>query len=777
MAAHLWSITRRPYCGNMGLLAINQIWTTLRPPKIKNLPAHSIDSGNMQAQKGLTTQEAREMLRQFGPNVPPAAKSRRWLLFLHKFWSPIPWLLEIIIILEIALHNVAEAWIVGILLVFNASLSFFQEQKAKKALELLRKQLDVQARVLRDRKWQLIPSRELVPDDLIRIQMGDLLPADVQLIEGSLIVDQSMLTGESMPVACNAGMVAYAGSIVAKGGAFCTVIATGSKTYYGKTAEILKTAQAPAHLETMIFQIVKYLVYFDCALIAIVFLYSLYNGFSLVELVPFSLLLLVASVPVALPATFSLATALGALELVKTGVLVTRLSAIEEAASMNILFVDKTGTITQNTMVVSGVYPQGRYSKDEVLFFAAMASEEATQDPIDLAILNASNKISLQAQKLEFIPFDPDKKYCEALISYAGQQLHIFKGSPIILANGETVPDVPGARFIAVSIEGHFIGFIALSDPPREDAAKLIQQMKELGIQQKMITGDNAITARAVGEKVGIQPADIFANVFPEDKFKIITKFQKEGWICGMTGDGVNDAPALQKAEVGIAVSNAMDIAKAAASLILTKPGLGNILDAIKTSRQIYQRMLTYVLNKIIKTLQIAVLLGVGLILEKQFVISQLLIVLLYFANDFVTMTIATDHVSYSNKPDRWEIKKLTAIALVFAFFILIFSFFALFFGQKILQLSVSQIQTWVFLILVFTGQCTIYLIRERRHFWHSKPSLWMVGSSVLDIFVVVVLAAQGVLMTKVDALLIFGLMAATMIYFVCLDFLKKIFH
>lgn len=726
-------------------------------------------------EQGISTKEAQERLKRFGPNLPSEKKPRYLIPFLKKFWSPIPWLLEIIIILEFVLNHIPEMWTIGALLVFNACLSFFQEQKAKTALDLLRKKLETKARVLRDEKWTLIPSRNLVPGDFIRIQMGDLLPADIKLLNGTLLLDQSTLTGESMPIEKESGSEVYAGSVARRGGAFGEVIATGKNTYYGKTAEILKTTITPTHLGKTIFQIVKYLISFDCILIAIVFIYSIYVGLPLAELISFSLLLLVASVPVALPATFTLATAIGALELVKSGVLVTHLAAIEEAACMNLLFIDKTGTITQNAMVVSGVYPKEKHSEEEVLFFAALASEEATQDPIDLAILNAAREIRLQAQKLEFIPFDPDKKYCEAIISYSGKKHHILKGAPIVLAKGENVPNQAGARFIAVCVEREFIGFIGLLDPPREEAKSMIQQIKDLGIRTKMITGDNETTAQVIGEKVGIESKDdIIANVFPEDKFNIIAKFQKQGFICGMTGDGVNDAPALQKAEVGIAVSNAMDIAKASASLILTKPGLGNILDAIKTSRQIYQRMLTYTLNKVIKTLEISVLLGIGLILEKKFIISQLLIVLLYFTNDFITMSIATDRVSYSKKPDRWNIKNLTIIGLFFAFMILGFSFSALYFGKEVLHFSTPQMRTWVFLILVFSGQCTVYLIRERHHFWHTRPSMWIVGSTILDISVISLFAAQGILMTALSPSLIFGLLAAMVIYFLFLDILKS---
>lgn len=758
--------------------------------------------------KGLSSEEARQELQKYGLNTLPEEKPHPLLSFLSKFWAPVPWVLEFIILMEIALGKFTEASIIGMLILFNAAISFFEEGKARSALLLLRNRLDVEARVLRDGQWELLSAQRLVPKDIICIHMGDIVPADAKLLEGHVLIDQSAMTGESLPVAPAAGEMLYAGSIVKHGEAYAEVLSTGKNTYYGKTAEIMRSTKTPTHLQRTIFSIIKYLVGFDIILVACVFAYSFYQGIPLLDLLPFSLLLLVASVPVALPATYALSTALGSIELAKSGVLVTRLSAIEEAAAMNVLCIDKTGTITQNALRLQTLRLYSAYTKEDLLCLAAMASEEATQDPLDLAILKAAagcHSEFLTAERLSFTPFDPDRKCSEAIIHYAGQEARILKGAPSelmkMLDESEALSkDVEqmssdGSRVLAIifGVKDRFkiVGLIGLQDPPRESSKGFIKEIRDLGVRVIMLTGDSPATARCIAKQVGIGSKvicredvqklsgekiagnDIIAGVFPEDKFHIIELLQKQGYICGMTGDGVNDAPALKKAEVGIAVSNATDVAKSAASLVLTNPGLVDIVEAIKSSRRIYQRMLTYTLNRIIKTFGISILLGIGLVLTNNFIISQLLIVLLLFANDFVSMSLSTDRVSFSQNPDKWDIKKLTFVGGSFAAFTLGLSFFVLFAGNSLLHLPIEQLRTLIFLTLVFTGQATIYLIREWKHFWHSMPSSWMVTCSLLDVILVSLMAIGGILMAPLSASLVLGLFALVIVYFVLLDFLK----
>ncbi|MHB8258058.1 MAG: plasma-membrane proton-efflux P-type ATPase [Acidiferrobacterales bacterium] len=659
--------------------------------------------------EGLSSAEAQRRLEQFGPNAVAEERRSPLLALLKKFWDPVPWMLEAAVVLEVILGKKDEAIIIGALLLVNAILSFLQESRANQALALLKSRLAVRARVRRDGRWQQVAAEALVPGDVIHLRMGDLSPADVHLTEGQVLLDQSALTGESLPVEAAAGAQSYAGAVVKRGEATGEVTATGANTYFGKTAELVRTAKTVSHLQTIIFTIVKYLVAVDAALVTALLVYALATGLALGDVIPFVLILLVASVPAALPATFTLATALGARELARSGVLVTRLSAIEEAAAMDVLASDKTGTITENRLALAGLQPVAPHSEAELLRAAALACDEATQDPIDLAILEAARAQSALTdppERLQFIPFDPATKRSEGLYRDAGRNLRVVKGAVrAVCSLCAHAPDLDadvdrmaakGYRILAVAAgpDGNLdmLGLLALQDPPRADSKSLIDNLRGLGVRVVMVTGDDLATARAVAAEVGLgdracppevlhgegnanlMDCDVFARVFPEDKFHLVQALQRGGHVVGMTGDGVNDAPALKQAEVGIAVANATDVAKASASLVLTNPGLSDALAAVETSRRIYQRMLTYTLNKIIKTIEIAVFLSVGVMLTGTFIITPLLIVLLLFTNDFVTMSIATDQVSFSRQPDRWNIRTLVLTGGIMAGLVLILS-------------------------------------------------------------------------------------------------------
>ena len=756
---------------------------------------------------GLSTAEAAQRLRQQGANEVAEEKSHPLGALLRKFWSPVPWMLEVTVVLQLVLGKPVEAAVIAALLVVNAVLSFLQEGRANQALALLRQRLNIQARVLRDGRWQLVPARELVVGDAVHLRMGDIVPADLHLVEGQIQIDQSSLTGESMPVDAASGAEVYSGSIATRGEATGVVTATGTRTRFGKTAELVRGAKTVSHLGTMIFGIVKYLVILDIALVAALLVYAVATGMPLTEVIPFALILLVASVPVALPATFTLATALGALELAKRGVLVTRLSAIEEAAGMDVLASDKTGTITVNHLTLAALKPSEGIAENALLRWAALACDEATQDPIDLAILSAAGARALlehPPRRIRFTPFDPQTRRSEILFEENGAIRRAVKGAAVEVAALAGAPDV-AAKVEALAAEGcrvlgvafgdettlQFAGLVALQDPPRQDSAALVESLRQLGVRVVMVTGDGQATAQTVAKAVGIGeracPAsmltdntalaitacDVFAQVFPEDKFHLVEALQRAGHVTGMTGDGVNDAPALKQAEVGIAVSNATDVAKAAASLVLTNPGLTDVVAAVETSRRIYQRMLTYTLNKIIKTLEIAIFMSVGVMLTGVFVITPLLIVLLLFTNDFVTMSIATDRVQFSRKPERWNIPTLMLTAAPLATLILVLSFSVFFAGRDLLHLPLAQLQTLIFVMLVFTGLGNVFLVRERRHFWKSRPSNWLMIATALDIVIVSVMASQGILMTAISPVLIVGLLLVSLVYLVMLDFLK----
>lgn len=768
---------------------------------------------------GLSSDEAGARLKADGPNALAEPVSHPVLLLLSKFWAPVPWMLEVTVALELMLGKRAEAAVIGALLLFNGLLSLVQERKAANALALLRKSLPVRARAMRDGAWKLIDSTEIVVGDAVYLRMGDIVPADGRLVSGQISVDQSTLTGESQPVELAQGGTAHAGATVVRGEASAEVIATGSRTSFGKTAEMVSTAKTVSHLQALIFRIVKYLVMVDVGLVAALLVFAWVTGLPLREMAPFGLILLIASVPAALPATFTLATALGSMELTRAGVLVTRLSAIEEAAAMDLLLSDKTGTLTENRLSVKDTVAYAPATAQEMMRLAAYASDAGNQDPIDLAVLRwcGDNGIHLVAEsRTRFLPFDPATKVSEAYVADAGATLHAVKGFPSSVV-AKAAPNVAweadykrlageGYRVIAVATESgaeglRLAGLIAFEDPPRADSKALVGRLQELGVRVVMITGDTAATAVSVarsvgiGERVGAASAqghgngwgidasqldacDVFAGVYPEDKVALVRAAQKQGHVCGMTGDGVNDAPALKQAETGIAVANATDVAKAAASLVLTTPGLGDIVSAIEASRRIYQRMLTYTLNKIIKTIEIGVFLTLGVMLTRSFVITPLLIVLLLFTNDFVTMSIATDNVSASPHPDRWEIGTLMMTAGSLASLLLMFSLTVFFAARNALHFPLAQLQTLVFVMLVFSGQGVVYLVRERRHFWSSRPSRTLVLSTCVDIAVVSAMAIGGVWMAALPWWSVAALLGLLAVFLVLLDSVKvRVFH
>ncbi|HVY94414.1 MAG TPA: plasma-membrane proton-efflux P-type ATPase [Bryobacteraceae bacterium] len=755
---------------------------------------------------GLTSAEAAARLAEFGPNKVAEEHEHPLKAIFSKLWAPVPWMLEATIVLEMLLHKSVEAIVIAVLLLFNAVLSLAQEGHARNALSLLRQRLTVQVRAQRDGEWRRIAAEAIVPDDLIYLRVGDIVPADIRILAGDVLIDHSAVTGESAPVDAGAGAKAWAGGIVRRGEASAAVTATGSRTYFGKTAELVREAKGAGHLQQMIFTIVKYLVAFDALIAAAVLIFALLAGMGWGDILPFCLMLLVASIPVALPATFTLASALGTQELARRGVLVSRLAAIEEAAAMDALATDKTGTLTKNQLSVAEVTPIAPNTEPDVIRNAALASDEATQDPIDMAILAAARERSIGAAGYivrKFIPFDPSTKCSEARVEHGMETLRVIKGAPGTIASmtGAAMPPEAerlageGYRVLAVAAgpEEHvaLTGLIALLDPPRDDSASLVASLHSLGVRVLMVTGDGLATARTVAQQVGIAgeacsserlqedtakaAADcgIFGGVFPEDKYRLVQALQKAGHVSGMTGDGVNDAPALRQAEVGIAVANATDVAKAAASIVLTNPGLTDVVAAIETSRRIYQRMLTYTLNKIIKTIEIAVFLSLGLVFTRTLVVTPVLIVLLLFTNDFLTMSIATDHVSFSQRPERWSIRTLMLTAAPLAGLLVLFSLAILFTGLRVLRLEPGQIPTLVFLTLVFGGQGTVYLVRERGHFWSSRPSAWMLCSSCADFAIVSALAMMGVLMPPVRGAIVLGLLISVLLYLAAVDFFK----
>jgi H+-transporting ATPase len=751
---------------------------------------------------GLSSSEVEARRATVGFNEVREEKPRTLLLLLRQFWGAVPGMIEVALVLEVVLGHLPEALILLGLLALNAALETVQERRARLAVDLLRQRLEVLARVQRDGAWQSRPARELVPEDRIHLRMGDLVPADTRVTDGSVEVDQSMLTGESTSVSRGPGETLYSGSVVRRGEATGTVVAIGANTYFGKTAELVRTAKARSHLEDLMLTVVKYLLVLDAVLLVLFLGDGIARGVSLRLLAPFALILLIASVPVALPATFTVASSLESRRLSGGGVLVTGLSAVEDAAGMDLLCSDKTGTLTQNRQTVTDLRSLVPGSDAELLGLAVAACDASTQDPIDLAILAAANaKRAPSYERSRFVPFEPANKRSEATIRHGAEEWQVILGQPAVVAS--PMSGAPGAdpwlerrgsegqRILAVGAGPpgalRLVGMIAMADPIREDAPALVRRLHELGIRVVMVTGDAVPTARSVAATLGLSgpiggreelaraSPDFagYAGIYPEDKFALVKTLQRHDVIVGMTGDGVNDAPALKQAEVGIAVSTATDVAKASAKLVLTRPGLEGIVAAVESGRRFYRRMLTWMLNKIAKTVEQVVLLSLAFVATGLFVTTPFLILLMIFANDFVVMSVGTDNVRISPRPDRWDVRRITTIGAVIAMGWLCLSFSVVLVGWYTLRWSLPTLQTVVFLDLVFSGQATLCLMRERGPFWSSRPATTLVLASGLDILVLSTLAAAGILMAPVSPGVIVALLALVAAVAVGIDRLK----
>jgi H+-transporting ATPase len=758
------------------------------------------------ASSGLTSTEAHGRLQQDGPNAMPDVSAHPLRNAMAKFWAPVPWLLEASIVLELVLHKYFEASIIAGLLVFNAALACFQEGRAQATLKALNSRLALNACVERDGIWKTVPAAELVRGDLVKLSLGGVVAADVHLIRGSVLLDQSMLTGESLPIEAGPGIDSYAGALVRRGEATAVVTATGIHTKFGRTAELVRTAHASSSQQKAVLRIVRNLAFFNGVVILIIGAYAYFHTLPWSEIIPLLLTSVLAAIPVALPATFTLAAALGARSLAKLGVLPTRLSAVDEAATIDVLCSDKTGTLTRNELSVTSVKPMPGFDEAHVLGMAALASSEGGDDAVDAAIRSASTQkpASDMPKLITFVPFDPAKKTSEATATDAkGGLERVVKGAFTVVASLTAAPptaagladelEKQGFRVLAVaagpSTALKLMGLIALSDPPRQDSVSLISELKTLGVRTVMVTGDAPATAAIVAHAVGldgdvcppgaipdgVKPEDfaVFASILPEGKFNLVKAFQKNGHTVGMCGDGANDAPALRQAQMGIAVSTATDVAKSAAGIVLTEAGLGGIVAAVKEGRITFQRILTYTLNSVLKKIVQVLLLAIGLVMTGHAVLTPMLMVIVMITGDFLAMALTTDRVRPSPMPNSWQVGRITMAGVTLGGCFLAFCVAVLAVGKFEMQFGIEALRTLSVVAIVYGSQATIYALRGRSHLWGLRPTVWLVASSVADILIISTLAIRGIAMAPLPAPVLAYEFGAAIIFGLILDGVK----
>ncbi|MEM4826734.1 MAG: plasma-membrane proton-efflux P-type ATPase [Desulfurococcaceae archaeon] len=692
--------------------------------------------------KGLTSEEALARLKTYGPNKVPERKENIVVISLKKFTGLTPYAIEIAALISLILGKYVDFAIMVSLLLVNSVIGVFHEYRASKAVEMLKSKLKVVVKALRDGKWVDVIAEDIVPDDIVKISMGDIVPADGVIVEGSVVVDESALTGESIPVEKNVNDAVYTGTTVVRGEAVIKITATGVRTRFGRTVELIQIAKPRLLIEEITNSITKWLLFIDSFFIILVVVKLILVGLNVLDILPFTLTLLLASIPIALPAMTTITLALGSVELAKNGIIIRRLEAVEAASMMDIICLDKTGTITENRIVVDKVIPlSSEYGEEDVVLYAALVSEEVTKDPIDNAIRQKAREMNIDvriAKILEFKPFTPETKRSEAIIQLGNRKIRVMKGAPQVLlqlasnSDKESIERVvkalgdEGFRPLAVALgtqqnDVKIIGLLGLYDKPREDSQHFIKIMKDLGVNPKMITGDNIHVAKAIARKIGIgdkavslrdskdqldrivEDIDVFAEVSPEDKYEIVEALQRKGHVVGMTGDGVNDAPALKKAELGIAVSGATDVAKSVASAVLLYPGLRVIVDIISLGRSAYRKIVVWTINKVVKTFSIVYFVALSTLILGLPILTPTHMILMLFLYDFLTLSISVDVVKPSKKPEKWNIRKLTMISTILGIVKLVELFTALYVA-KLVNLTYPQMQSFIFYILLPLG-------------------------------------------------------------------------
>ena len=769
---------------------------------------------------GLSDAEVKNRLEKLGTNELIEKKINPFLEFMLRYWGPMPWLLELAMALSFALGHYMEGVIIFVLLTMNAIIGQLHSSNSQKVMALLKKKLAIKAKVLRNKKWSKQDAKGVVVGDSVSVKLGDIVPADAKIISGELSVDQSGLTGESMPIEMHPADIIYSGSILRRGEATCVVINTGANTYFGKTAELVKVAKPKSHQQEVMMEVVKYMMYLGIAASIVVSVSALLMHLNILILLTFVVIFLLGAIPVALPAVLTIVQSVGATELARKGALVTRLESVEDAASIDIICFDKTGTITQNKLSVVDSIPFSGNQKEDVLRIASLTSRSEGMDLIDMAIMEYAKKSRVNFddyKQVSYTPFDPSVKRTEAIIENGGKKFRAVKGAAQVIlslckgTDKATIEEVnqtidgfskKGYRTIAVARSKgddlnnlQLVGVLPLADPPRPDSKSMIEQARHLGIRPLMLTGDSIDIAKEISNQIGIgmniiRMADIkdlskkqqlkavsecdgFAEIYPEDKYAIVKLLQSGGHTVGMTGDGVNDAPALKQAEMGIAVSNSTDVAKAAASVVLTEAGIGVIIDAITISRQTYQRMLTWVINKVAKVVEFVVLLTIGFFWLHDILLSLLGVSFLVFANDFVTMSLATDNVKHTSNPNKWNVKNNILASLIPALCYVLEDIVVILAGKYYFHLQWNELTTLVMLSLIFNSQFRVLIVRERNHFWSSLPGKGLLISSTAAIIVFALIALFGILIPPLSPLVVLTILGFSALFTFGIDFPK----
>jgi len=769
---------------------------------------------------GLQESQAASRISEYGYNEIAEQKYSAVKDFFSRFWAPMPWLLELTIVLSLVLGRLLDAGIIIVLLIINVALGYSNSSRSQKALKILRKRLATDAKVLRDGEWKSAERTTIVPGDVIHIGLGEVVPADLKVIRGELMLDQSALTGESLPVHLHESDVVYSGTTVTQGESVCVVLNTGEATSYGATARLVGEAQPASHQTEIMLGIARYSLYFSLIALVVTFTYAfIVSSTEMTRILELAIMFLMGSIPVALPAVLAVVESVVSLELARKGAIVTRLDSVEDAASIDVACIDKTGTITQNKLSIVDVLPFDGHSKEQVVQAAALASQESSKDLLDHLAIDYARSLAAHLdsyEQAEFIPFAPSLKRSEATIRHKDTHFRVMKGAPQIVFDlcspaPKTAIQInnkldelsrKGYRTLAVAMSDsdrpenlNFIGLLVIADPIRPDSKAVIEKLRSMGVRPLMLTGDHLSIAKeiahqaSVGDRIvrladakdaldldspHVLDYDGFAEIYPEDKYQIVKVLQSEGHMVGMTGDGVNDAPALKQAEMGIAVQGATDVAKASASVVLTEGGVGVIAETIMTSRKVYQRMLSWVLNKVSKTVQVVGLLTLGFIWLQDLVISLIGMVLIIFSNDFLTISLARDNVTSSPSPSIWSIKKITLTGLAVGLLLVVQGGITILVGRVYFMMDIDTLRSFVTITLIFTSQFRVLIVRERKRFWSSMPGKELIVTIIGTLTAFSAIAILGIIIPPLSPqVVLFSLVFSSLFMVVLVDPVK----
>ena len=720
--------------------------------------------------QGLTDAQAEERLKKDGLNEVPEPEFNFFKEFMSKLWNLSAWILEAALLLECILGKWIQSLFVLLMLLFAAFNGATQKKKSRRVLNTISHELTPTVSVKRSGKWKQINSKFLAVGDLISLKRGDVLAADVKIAQGQITVDESSITGESKAIKKSVGDTAYAGTTVVDGDALAVVTATGSNSRSGKTINLINNSAAPGHLQQLLTKIIYYLCLLDGVLTLILVIAALIRGQNVIEMLPFLAMMFIASIPVAMPSTFALSNSFEATRLSKEGVLTSDLTGIQDAANLNLLLLDKTGTITENKTAVSQWDNLSNLPNNEVLALVGAATDKRSPSIIDSAIDEYLKEKDISPDTPEkFVPFTSDTGYSMAIVGNYNIKLGSFKQLSLIDKNADKEAkniDFTAGRSVAVLINDKLAGIFILRDKVRSDSKKALEELKKRGIKPIMLTGDNRRTAEAVAKEVGLKGKVIsihdfndktdvndlagIADVLPEDKLKMVKLFQKDGYIVGMTGDGVNDAPALKQAEVGIAVSNAADVAKRSGKMVLLEDGLTPIVKILDAGHRVYQRMTTWSLTKLSRTAELTMLLTFGYLCFNYIPMALNAMVIYTIMNNMVTMMIGTDNTHITYKPESWNMLKLAKIAFSLAagWTVIGFGFVWYLVSHHYAQGTVS---TMVYVYLVLSAMLSVLITRTRKFFWQSAPSKSVAIVQIIDVLLTFALALLGLAMTQIS--------------------------